>query len=68
TNGAYIGLKGELKLPSSGILDQQLLAQFAKAHATSHRIRQMMKQGKQMLDRAGIRVPESVKAQLRRIF
>jgi hypothetical protein len=68
TNGAYVGLKGELHLPSSGILDQELLSKFANTHASSRRMRQWMKQGKQMLDRAGIRVPESVKAQLRRIF
>jgi len=68
TNGAYVGLKGELKLPSSGILGPELLAKFANTHASSHRMRQWMKQGKQILDRAGIRVPESVKAQLRRIF
>lgn len=67
-DGAYQGLKGELTLPSSGILDEKLLSQFANAHAASYRMRQFMKQGKQMLDRAGIRVPESVKAQLRRIF
>jgi hypothetical protein len=66
--GAYTGVKGELMLPSSGILDKELLSQFANAHAASYRMRQLMKQGKQMLDRAGIRVPESVKAQLRRIF
>ncbi len=67
-NGAYIGVKGELALPSSGILDKELLAQFANAHAASYRMRQFLKLGKEALDRVGIRVPESVKAQLRRIF
>ena len=67
-NGAYSGVKGELVLPSSGILEQELLSQFAKAHATSYRMWQFLKQGKRVLDRVGIRVPESVKAQLRRIF
>ena len=66
--GSYSGVKGDLTLPSSGILDEKLLAQFADAHAVSFRVRQFMKQGKQALDRAGIRVPESLKAQLRRIF
>jgi hypothetical protein len=68
TNGAYSGVKGELAMPSSGVLDEKLLSQFADAHAVSYRMREFMKQGKQLLDRAGIRVPESVKAQLRRIF
>ncbi len=66
--GAFTGIKGELALASSGILDRKLLTQFADAHATSYRIRQFLKQGKQALERAGIRVPDSVKAQLRRIF
>ncbi len=67
-NGAYSGVKGELVLPSSGILEKELLTQFANAHAVSYRMRQFLQQGKQVLDRVGIRVPESVKAQLRRIF
>lgn len=68
SNGAYSGVKAELVLPSSGILDKDLLSKFADAHAASYRMRQFLKQGKQALDRAGIHVPESVKAQLRRIF
>jgi hypothetical protein len=67
-NGAYSGVKGELALASSGILDQELLTQFANAHAFSRRMRQLLKKGKEALDRVGIRVPESVKAQVRRIF
>ncbi len=67
-NGAYSGVKGELVLPSSGILDKELLSRFADANAASYRMSQFLKQGKQALDRAGIRIPESVKAQLRRIF
>jgi hypothetical protein len=67
-SGAYTGLKGELLLPSSGVLEQPLLAQFARAHGLSNRMWQYLKQGKQILDRMGIGVPESVKAQLRRIF
>jgi hypothetical protein len=67
-NGAYCGVKGELAMSSSGVLDEKLLSQFADAHASSYRVREFMKQGKRLLDRVGIRVPESVKAQLRRIF
>lgn len=67
-NGTYSGVKGELVLPSSGILDQELLASFAKTNASSFRMWRFLKQGKQALDRVGIGVPESVKAQLRRIF
>jgi hypothetical protein len=67
-NGAYCGVKGELALASSGILDKELLVKFANKRAFSERMRQFLKQGKQVLDRVGIHVPESVKAPLRRIF
>ena len=67
-HGTFKGVKGELELPSSGIVAPELLAQFGKAHAASYRVRQLLKQGKQAMDRAGIRVPDAVKAQLRRIF
>jgi len=66
--GAFRGVKGELELPSSGIVAPELLAEFGKAHAASYRMWQFLKQGKQVLDRAGIRVPDALKAQLRRIF
>ena len=67
-SGAYCGLKGEVVLPSSGVLEEKQLAQFSGAHAKSYGMWQFLKQGKQVLDRIGIKVPESVKAQLRRIF
>jgi hypothetical protein len=66
--GSYTGVKGELSLPSSGVLDQELLTRFANANASSNRMWKFLKQGKQALDRVGIRVPASVKARLRRIF
>jgi PHP domain-containing protein len=66
--GAYTGSKAELTLPSSGVLPEGLLGTFAREHAKSDRIRNFLKRGKQNLDRIGIRVPASVKAQLRRIF
>jgi hypothetical protein len=66
--GAYSGQKGELALPSSGVLPEELLAQFSKSHDRSYRMWQFVKEGKTILDRVGIKVPESLKAQLRRIF
>jgi hypothetical protein len=66
--GAYKGIKGELSFPSTGMLDEKLAAEFAAANANSRRMWTFLKESKQMLDRAGIKVPESVKAQLRRIF
>lgn len=68
TAGKYSGQKDDLRLPSSGILPDPLLEQFNRVNARSHRMRDWLKNSKKMLDRWGIRVPESVKAQLRRIF
>lgn len=67
-DGSYTGVKGELALPSSGVLEEAQLSKFASAHAASYRMWQFLKRGKQVLDRVGIGVPESVKSQLRRIF
>ena len=66
--GKYHGHKDALELPSSGVISNDLLCEFGRAHARSHRIRQFLKDGKGTLDRLGIRVPESLKSQLRRIF
>jgi hypothetical protein len=67
-SGAFAGRKGDLALPSSGVLPHELLEQFAQVHDRSYRMWQVLKASKKRLDQLGIRVPESVKAQLRRIF
>lgn len=66
--GNYVAIKDELQLPSTGVLPETLLAQFGKVHERSNRMWRFFKGGKAALDRVGIRVPEAVKAQLRRIF
>ena len=66
--GKYSAQKDELQLPSSGVLPESLLAEFERTHARSYRMSRFLKSGKQALDRIGIHVPESLKAQLRRIF
>jgi hypothetical protein len=66
--GKYTAQKDDLGLPSSGILPAPLLQQFDRVHARSSRMWRFMKKSKQTLDRLGIRVPELLKAQLRRIF
>ena len=66
--GKYTAEKDRLRLPSSGVLPEVLLAEFDRVHARSYRMWRLLKNGKQALDRVGIRVPESWKAQLRRIF
>jgi hypothetical protein len=66
--GAYSGQKAGLTLPSSGVLPEELLAEFRRTHEQSSRMWRFLKRSKQVLDRIGIRVPESLKSQLRRIF
>jgi hypothetical protein len=66
--GKYTGQKNDLMLPSSGELPEKLLAEFGVRQARSHSRFRLLKDCKSMLDRMGIRVPESIKAQLRRIF
>jgi hypothetical protein len=68
SNGSYSGQKGELTLPSSGLLSQEVLSEFGRVHEKSHLMWRLLKNGKQTLDRLGIQVPDSIKAQLRRIF
>ena len=67
-DGNYAGQKGELSLPSSGVLPQNLLDEFEAAHRKSQDRWRLMKRGKETLDRIGIKVPNSLKAQIRRIF
>lgn len=66
--GSFEGQKGNLTLPSSGLLPEELLTEFESAHARSYRMWQFFRNGKSILERLGLTVPESVKAQLRRIF
>jgi hypothetical protein len=66
--GKYSAEKEKLRLPSSGVLPKALLVEFDRVHARSHRMWHLLKNSKQTLDRLGIRIPEALKAQLRRIF
>jgi hypothetical protein len=66
--GKYAGRKNAWRLPSSGILPAHLLTQFGRMQASSSGLWRLVKQVKTGLDRAGITVPKSLKARLRRIF
>jgi hypothetical protein len=66
--GKYSGRKDDLQLPSSGVLPEKLQVEFRRVHERSYRMWRFLKSGKNTLDRAGVRVPEFVKASLRRIF
>ncbi len=66
--GKYSGRKDSWQLPSSGILPEELLAQFGRTQAASSSLWRFVKNSKSLLDRLGIPVPESLKAKLRRVF
>jgi hypothetical protein len=66
--GEYSAQKDSLLLPSSGMVPATLLEEFGHVHARSHRMWRFLKNSKKTLDYLGIRVPESLKSQLRRIF
>jgi hypothetical protein len=68
TAGSYTAQKDNLQLPSSGVVPEALLAEFGQVQARSRWMWQVLKSGKQVLERAGILIPESLKTQLRRIF
>jgi hypothetical protein len=68
SEGNFKGRKGDLKLPSSGILPDNLLTQFAHAQNRSYRMWRFLKESKNLLDRTGVKVPDSIKAQLRKIL
>jgi hypothetical protein len=66
--GQFCGVKGDMQLPSNGVLGPDLLHEFERVHDRSHQMRAWMKRAKTWADVLGLRVPVSVKAQLRRIF
>jgi hypothetical protein len=66
--GRYEGQKDDLRLPSSGALPEATLTEFGEAHARSRRLRRVIESGQRTLNRLGIRLPTSLKAQLRRIY
>ncbi len=66
--GTFAARKDSVLLPSTGVLPQALLDQFDRVNARSSRLRLLTKNGKKVLDRLGIKIPASLKTQLRRIF
>jgi hypothetical protein len=66
--GEFCGQKKELCLPSSGVLAEELLEQFSRAQLRSRSFHGLLKKGKRALDQLGIKVPESLKARVRRVL
>jgi hypothetical protein len=67
-SGMYAGAKGDTLLPSNGALTPALLRDFERTYERSHRMRLWIREAKSFAEGVGVRVPPSVKAQLRRIF
>lgn len=66
--GLYYGVKDQLELPSNGVLPEESLTRFEMVHRRSARLRNFIKEMKKTADSLGLKVPDSVKAQLRRIL
>lgn len=66
--GEYSATKDDLELPSSGVVPPQALADFARMRKRGESFRRLVKTAKKALDHCGIRVPDAVKSQLRRIL
>jgi len=66
--GDYFAVKGDIELPSSGVLSAELMTRFGDINGRYARKRQLIKRAKKLIDRVGLRLPAPVKAQLRRIF
>lgn len=67
-SGNYFAVKGEVELPSNGLLSPDLVARFGEANTRYARKRLWVKRTKKLIDRVGFRIPAPLKAQLRRIF
>ena len=66
-NGHYCGSKDDRILPSSGDFSQEMVQRFDVVHRRSARLQKLLKTGKRLSDRLGIKVPSGLKAQIRRV-
>jgi hypothetical protein len=66
--GDYVGVKGDLHLPSDGDVPEARLEEFGKINQRSVRLRQIITSTKGVAARFGARLPTPIKAQVRRIF
>jgi hypothetical protein len=67
-SGAFAATKDGLTLPSSGRVSAELEAQFARAQRRTQSMRGWVGRAKSSADALGLRLPASLKAQLRRLF
>ena len=64
----YAGVYGTLLLPPSGEVDPVWLAQAGRRNRRYSGFRRLVKGAKRLLDKAGLRVPPALKAEIRRWF
>jgi hypothetical protein len=66
--GQYSGVKGDLRLSSTGEISSELATRFAAKHSQSNRMRSFLKAGKKAIDKLGVKPPDAIKSHLRRFF
>lgn len=66
--GAFEGEKDGVRLPADGVLPPAVLREMERGHRRSDRLRAMLKSVKGFADLLGVRVPDSLKAQARRVM
>jgi hypothetical protein len=57
-----------MQLPSSGVLSEEQIVMFSRAHRRSDRVRHLVRTTKRITDRFGLSIPTALKSQARRIF
>lgn len=67
-SGNYVGQRGDLVLPSTGILPDRLLERFDRVHRRYDPARGALRRMKKMAKRVGFTVPSAVIAEARRFF
>jgi hypothetical protein len=67
-DGRFHAEKAELVLPSDGLVDPLLLADFEATNARASRFRSVVKKANALRKRLGIAMPPALKSQLRRFF
>jgi hypothetical protein len=67
-SGRFSGAVGTLRLPSDADVPESLLREFAVANRRGRRLKAAFARAKRITDSIGLRPPDSLKAQLRRLF
>jgi hypothetical protein len=68
TKGEFVGVMGDLRLPSTGQVSDIQLQEFERRYRRAARFRQIARGAGRLLNRVGGQLPSPLKAQLRRLF